>query len=356
MIETGQAALVAFLFTLILVPVFRKIASKTGLLDKPNLRKIHHEPTPLIGGLVVALAACISLLICPSFPTLLQSHAVVPGATIIILIIGILDDRLDVKPLYRLLVEMACAYALAASGVRITSFYGVLGLETLPEFWQYVLTIVVVSGVVNAFNLMDGIDGLAGGLALSGFLAFTALSFFLGLYPMAVLLSAMAGALIGFLKFNLSKKKIFLGDGGSLMLGFLLVGSGIYLLESAQKMQASTGPVAILVVIGIFLLPVLDSLRVYRGRIKNGKSPFLADRSHIHHLFLYLGFSHRKTSMAINLIHILILSVLLVFYSSMSITLLLLLTTGLFLGIASVLALNHQVMVWSNKIREMENK
>lgn len=350
------SGIVSLLFALLLIPLSRKMATKIGLMDRPNARKVHHNPTPLTGGIVIAVCTFLAMILHPSFPELIKEKSILLGASVVILVIGILDDKMDVKPMYRLLVQMACAYAVSSSGIRISSFYGVFGIEVLPVYAQFGLTILVITGVVNAFNLMDGIDGLASGLALTGFLAFAFLSLKLELVAFAALFFAISGALVGFLRFNLSTRKVFLGDGGSLMLGFLLVSAGIFLLEEAQKNKHLPGSMALMVVSGIFLLPVLDSLRVYRGRIKKGISPFRADRSHIHHLFLMLGLTHRKSAMAINLLNILILFTLLIFYSSFSVTLVLILAACLFLLVAGVLTLNSQVMTWSKKIREMEGE
>lgn len=349
-------ATLSLLFAFLLIPLSRKLANKIGLLDKPSGRKVHQKPTPLTGGIVIAISTFLALAIHPAFLAFVQENAVLLGATLVVLVMGILDDKMDVKPIYRLLVQIACAYAVASSGIRITGFYGVLGFGTLPLALQYGFTILVITGVVNAFNLMDGIDGLASGLALTGILVLTVLSWHLGKFGFTAFFIAMAGSLVGFLRHNLSNKKVFLGDGGSLMLGFLLVSSGIYLLEAAQLHHEFPGSLALLTVTGIFLLPVMDSLRVYRGRIKNGKSPFMADRSHIHHLFLRLGFTHKKSSMAINLLNLLILLILMVFYSAFSVTVVLIIAAILFLIVAGILTLNSQVMNWSARIREMEEE
>lgn len=354
LLDLSISAVIALIFTLVLIPISRRLATRIGLLDKPNARKVHHNPTPLTGGIVIAISTFLAILLLPGWMNFVREYGILLGSSLVILIIGILDDRLDVKPIYRLMVQMACAYAVASSGIRITSFYGVFGLETLPVFLQYAFTILVISGVVNAFNLMDGIDGLASGLALTGFVVFAILAWHLQLFAFAGLFACMGAALVGFLRHNLSKRKIFLGDGGSLMLGFLLVSSGIYLLEKAQDHPHFPGGLAVVVVIGIFLLPVLDSLRVYRGRIKNGVSPFHADKSHIHHLFLLLGLDHKKSSMAINLLNLLLLVVLLIFYSSFSVTVVLVLATLLFLSVAGILTLNSKVLTWSRRIRELE--
>ena len=270
------------------------------------------------------------------------------------LVVGMMDDRLDIRPIYRLALQFACAYAIAASGTRIESLYGLFGIGEIPEIAQYVLTMVVIVGVVNGFNLMDGVDGLAGGLALIGFLAFAVLAFLVHEYNLAMIFSALAGAILVFLRFNLSQSKIFMGDGGSLFLGFILVVSGIKLLALSQAGGADYALEVLLVVIGIFLVPVLDSIRVYAGRMRQGLSPFTADKSHLHHLFLLTGLSHKLTSLAIIAfsVALIALTIALVYYVPMTMALLLAWLT--FKLLAGLLNAYRRLTEWKLRLQEME--
>lgn len=271
--QFGPFAL-ALLLSLLLVPVFRKIAFRLGWTDAPNFRKVHSAPVPVIGGVAVVLSASLALLANTSLPGLLSQHGLMLGTSLLMLVVGVLDDRFGIPPLYRLLIQFACSFALTSTGLRIESLYGIFGIYELPIFFQYIFTMVLIAGVVNAFNLMDGLDGLAGGMALSGFGLMAFLAWKLGMGELLALYLAMAGALVGFLRYNLSAKKIFLGDGGSLFLGYLMVVSGLLMIREVRVHRQIPEPMALLLVIGLFLLPVFDSLRVYRGRIKSGKSPF----------------------------------------------------------------------------------
>lgn len=294
-----------FLFTLILtlaiIPLFRKFAFKINLLDKPNRRKVHQKSVPLVGGLVIALVAIFTFLIGNLDWTNLQEISILILGGIALLIVGVIDDKINIRAIYKLLLQVILAHFAFVNGISIASMQGILGVYDLSLPLQYVLTLLVIVGTINAFNLLDGIDGLAGGIAMISFLVFSYLAFVLGKTYLIVLYVALSGAILGFLKFNFDKKqKIFLGDAGSLFLGFILIISGIILLKSSQITAYNDTVLAIL--IAVFALPVLDSLRVYLERIQEGKSPFEADKRHLHHLILWIGLTHRKVTFCILLL------------------------------------------------------
>ncbi|MCG8310077.1 MAG: undecaprenyl/decaprenyl-phosphate alpha-N-acetylglucosaminyl 1-phosphate transferase [Cytophagales bacterium] len=295
-IITFALSLVMMLLT---VPKFKTFAVRIGLVDKPNHRKVHKNAVPLVGGLAIAFTASLALILNNTFLDNIRQNIYMISSALLLLLVGALDDRVQIKPLYRLTIQTACAYTLAATGSRITSLYGLFGIEEIPLIIQYILTVVVVVGVVNAFNLMDGIDGLAGSLALTGLFAFAILTYIHGERHQTMIFVALCGSIVGFLRFNLSKKKIFMGDGGSMFLGFILVASGIRIIEISQYNSTLDPAYTLLIVISVFLIPVLDSVRVYAGRIKQGKSPFMADKSHLHHLLLLIGLNHNYSVVAI---------------------------------------------------------
>ncbi|MFT4532813.1 MAG: UDP-GlcNAc:undecaprenyl-phosphate GlcNAc-1-phosphate transferase [Saprospiraceae bacterium] len=344
----------ALTLTLIFIPVLKKIAIRIGLVDKPNYRKIHTKPVPLVGGIAIVLSAMLALLISSTFISGVLEVAVTLGAGIVLMFTGLIDDRMDVNPIYRLIIQLGCAFAIASTGNRITSFYGIFGIHEISIIWQYFFTLIIVTGVVNAFNLMDGIDGLAGGFGIVGFSILSILSFILSDYVYLILFVALIGATLGFLRFNLSKDKIFLGDGGALFMGFVLVVSGINIIEKSNALVTSNQPMILIVVIGIFLLPVLDSLRVYFSRIMNGHSPFKADKNHIHHLILLLDISHKQTSSLILSLALLFLVLFFILINFFSITTVLVLGVLTFFWFAIVLNLNKKVQEWSVKIKNIE--
>ena len=353
-IELLFAGFTALIMAIILIPPLKKLAIILDLVDRPNIRKVHDKPIPLVGGIAIVLAATLTLLISTTFMSGVKEHLFLIGAGIILMVTGSIDDKMNINPFFRLAIQVGCAYAVASSGIKITSLYGVFGIYELPVIWQYILTIIIITGVVNAFNLMDGIDGLAGGLAIVGFSTLSILFYMLEKNELVVLFVAIIGAIIGFLRFNLSKNKVFLGDGGSLFLGFILVVSGINLIETTNILGKVNHTTALITVIGIFLLPVLDSLRVYRKRIKSGVSPFKADKSHLHHLFLLLGISHKLTTLFIIASSILLLLFSVILINYFSLTLVLIFGAIFFLWFTSILTINKNVKEWSSKIREME--
>jgi UDP-GlcNAc:undecaprenyl-phosphate GlcNAc-1-phosphate transferase len=203
--------------------------------------------------------------------------------------------------------------------------------------------------------LMDGIDGLAGIIFSIGFLILIALAAFMKNYEAVLFFIPFFGAIIAFLRFNLSTKKIFIGDAGTLFVGTLLIGSSIYMLNQSVGTTQSAHLVVIHLFIGFFSLPVLDSLRVYLGRMKKGQSAFKADKTHLHHLILLFNRSHKKTALIISFIILLFL--LTAFIGAYFITL----STYFFLilmgfsFLAYLLNLNQKVLYWQQKMHEIEN-
>jgi len=288
----------ALVLTLIFIPIIKIIAVKVKLVDKPNYRKVHSTPVPLVGGISITFSVILLLLISGDRLPFLMEYLPIITSGLVLLIVGVIDDKNDVSAKYKLAIQLLLSLLIAFSGIRISSLYGLFGIYEIAVWAQYVLTIIVITGVVNAFNLMDGVDGLVGGLSLLGFTMFLLASLFFDDYFLGKISVIFIGAIIGFLRFNLSKKKIFMGDAGSLFLGFILVTLGIKFMEeqgSAQNEYAY----GFLLLVSFFSIPVLDSLRVYLGRIKQGNSPFRADKSHLHHLLLTAGLTHKKVAVAV---------------------------------------------------------
>lgn len=349
---TGIAALV---FSLLLIPVLAKLSRKVGLVDKPGHRKIHANPVPLVGGLAIVISTAIALLFSKSGIQLLASQGVLISACLVLFIIGVWDDRNNLKPIYRLFIQCLCSLAVAASGIRLTSLYGMFGIEDLNIYMQYVLTVVIITGVTNAFNLMDGIDGLAGSLALINVIILAALSFILQQHTVFILLIAIAGALIGFLKNNINPAKIFMGDGGSLTLGFLMASVGILLIESTRTVHTININLVVVLVSTILTIPVFDSLRVYISRIQRGKSPFSADKTHLHHLFLIFGFKHKRAALYIIALEIVILVIAMLLGQFATVSMSIISVVGIFLIVCQLLLLNKGVDKWRKVIKEMES-
>jgi UDP-N-acetylmuramyl pentapeptide phosphotransferase/UDP-N-acetylglucosamine-1-phosphate transferase len=218
-----------------------------------------------------------------------------------------MDDLKDLSAKYKFVVQVALASIITLSGIRITSFEGLFGIYELSLSAQYTFTILTIVGITNAINLIDGIDGLAGGI---GFLSLVTLGIFLTLSgdnQTALIAFALAGGVFAFMYFNLNPAKIFMGDTGSLLLGFIIAVLCIRLMQFNLVAANPIIPHAPVFVFGIVFIPLFDTVRVFCLRIWKGKSPFTADKTHIHHLLTNQGFSHGFSSKLIYFLHAFVL-------------------------------------------------
>lgn len=292
----------AFVLTLIFIPPVIAMVKRFSLFDRPNARKEHTSPTPTFGGISIIAGTLVSLFLWFNF----TSHLSVITfflSIVVLLGVGIMDDLKDLPARYKLVIEVGLATLLATSGIRITSFGGLFGVYDLTLTAQYTLTVLAIVGITNAFNLIDGIDGLAGGL---GFMCLITLGIFLTLssdYNNALIAFALAGGLLAFLYFNLNPAKIFMGDTGSLVLGFVIAVLCVQLMKINAYTSKPIIPYINIFTLGIVIIPVFDTLRVFGTRIWNGKSPFSADKNHIHHLITNHGFSHAFAARVICIAH-----------------------------------------------------
>jgi UDP-GlcNAc:undecaprenyl-phosphate GlcNAc-1-phosphate transferase len=292
----------AFVLTLIFIPPVIFMVKRFKLFDRPNARKEHIVPTPTFGGISIFAGMMVSLLFWfkfynhPSIITFFLSMILLFG-------VGIMDDLKDLAARYKLVIEVGVATLLAVSGIRITSFGGLFGINELHIMAQYIITVVAIVGITNAFNLIDGIDGLAGGL---GFMSLVTLGIFLTISKdlnYAMIAFALAGALLGFLYFNFNPARIFMGDTGSLVLGFVIAVLCVQLMKISSIHPTPVVPNIYVFTLGIVMIPVFDTLRVFGTRIWKGRSPFSADKTHIHHLITNKGFTHAFAARVICVFH-----------------------------------------------------
>ncbi|MCC5927245.1 MAG: undecaprenyl/decaprenyl-phosphate alpha-N-acetylglucosaminyl 1-phosphate transferase [Bacteroidetes bacterium] len=346
---------ISLAIVLAITPFLRVLAFKLHLVDKPGTRKTHAGHIPLVGGLAISFATITTLLVSSPSWVALSSISFILIAAFVLLVIGVIDDKSDLRASLKLTIQLALAYYAFSNGIRIESFYGILGINEISLLLQYIITLIVITGVVNAFNLMDGIDGLAAGLAFVAFILFGWMAFITGQVILLYLFLALIGALIGFMRFNLSSKaKVFMGDAGSLFIGFIMVVSAISLTQAAQG--TPTIRFVLPVVVGVLSLPVLDSLRVYRRRAKNGFSPFRADRTHFHHLVLQLGIKNRTALSLILLVFATLITLSIAVGTLVSFTYMVLTIMIAFIAISWLLSLNSNVTYWKEKVLEMEKK
>jgi len=294
--------LTAFVVTLIVIPPIISLIKKYSLYDVPNARKEHTNPIPTMGGIAIVAGMMMAMFLW--FPFSNNMAQVSFFFSIMVLFgLGIMDDLKDLSAKYKFLVQISLAAIIALSGIRITSFDGLFGIDELPLAAQYTFTILTITGITNAFNLIDGIDGLAGGL---GFMSLITLGLFLsvsGDVNTALIAFALAGGLFAFLYFNFNPARIFMGDTGSLVLGFVIAVLSIRLMQINVMIPNPIVANAPVFVLGIVLIPVFDTIRVFAVRIWKGKSPFQADKTHIHHLLTNAGFSHGFSAKLICFLH-----------------------------------------------------
>lgn len=348
--------ILAVIVFFILVYPIRRLANKVALVDKPNHRKVHQNPIPLIGGITLFLSVCFTFLICIIFFDLqLQFVRDIFPASLILLILGVADDRFDIRAILKLAIQLLLAHIVYMQGIKIESFFGLFGIYEIAEWLKYLLTVFVIAGVMNAFNLMDGIDGLAGGMAILGFTAYAFLAYSINQYNFVFLFLIIIASLVSFLRFNLSKKKkIFMGDAGSLLLGFVLVVSAIKLIQLTQ----STDNIQLIAtgVIAVLIIPVFDSLRVYRKRLKSGKSPFSADKTHLHHLIIFTGLKHKNATLVIVLFMFIIISIGYISYEIIGINIAIIAMLFIFYLVTQLLQFNNSINFWKEKIKTIEFK
>ncbi len=344
----------SLVLAVVLIYLYRIAAKKVGLVDKPNARKIHTDLIPLVGGIGVFSAVVLTTTILdPKWVFIYDIRNMFLGASVM-LIMGVLDDRFDLKASLKLTIQLLLAHFVYYHGIAIDSLHGILGIYEIPVYVQHILTLVVITGVVNAFNLMDGIDGLAAGLSIVSFTALTLLAFYVGNHDLAIIFISFTGALAAFLWFNFNKsQKTFMGDAGSLVLGFILVSSSILLLKASDTPE-KVG-VIFPSLIGIMILPVADSLRVYIRRLRSGLSPFHADRTHIHHLVLQLGLKHKKASLLLVVMVLLIVSIGIYSHTTLGVTITMILLVRFFILITNLLQLNSDINFWKTKIKQLES-
>lgn len=296
----------AFVVTLLSIPPIIHLIRRFKLYDVPSDRKLHSAPIPTMGGIAIFAGMILSLVLW--FPFSTELAPVTFFFSILVLFgLGILDDLKDLSARYKFIIQFGLAALIAISGIRISSFESFLGIYELPMMAQYTFTIVAIVGITNAFNLIDGIDGLAGGL---GFMSLIMLGFFLtmsGDANTALIAFALAGGILAFLYFNFNPARIFMGDTGSLVLGFVIAVLGIRLLQVNNFVETPVIQNAPVFVLGIVMIPVFDTLRVFATRMWMGKSPFVADKTHIHHLLTNQGFSHGFAAKLICVLHGLVL-------------------------------------------------
>ncbi len=293
--------LTSFLLTFFAIPSIIHVAKVKHLMDDPGERRAHSESTPSLGGIGIFAGVLFAIILWTPFDHF-QGLQYILCAFIIIFLIGAKDDILPIEPYKKIVGEIIAALILIfKSNVKITSFYGLFGIQELPEWFAVLFSCFVILVIINAFNLIDGINGLTGAIGSLLCVCFGTWFFLVGRIELAIVGFALVGALMAFLKYNISPAKIFMGDTGSLLTGLICSILAIKFLEvhlsgPSTIYNFSSTPA---VVVGFLIIPLFDTIRVFIMRVIRGRSPFQPDRNHIHHLLIDYGLSHSKATLVL---------------------------------------------------------
>ena len=296
----------AFLLVYLAIPSIINIAKVKHLYDFPDHRKSHDEVVPTLGGVAIFAGVIFSIILWTPFDVFGDLQYIL-CSFIIIFLIGAKDDILPMSPYKKMLGQiLACFILVFKAQVRLTSLYGIFGVYAMPELASILLSMFTILVIINAFNLIDGINGLTGSLATLISITLGTWFFLVDRVDLSIIAFSLAGATIAFLRYNITPAKIFMGDTGSMLIGLISAILVIEFIEIHTEIQGS--PYAFksvpAVAIGILILPLFDTLRVFVVRILKGKSPLHADRSHIHHMLLDSGLNHMQATTVLLIVNL----------------------------------------------------
>jgi UDP-N-acetylmuramyl pentapeptide phosphotransferase/UDP-N-acetylglucosamine-1-phosphate transferase len=311
-------AISAFFIVLFGMPTVIKVAREKGLVDLPeDPRKIHTRAVPTVGGIMIFAALMVNIFFWLSVgpvpsPEMFKSGSALAACTVTIFFMGLKDDLIGLAPAKKLLVHLAVGFILIAlGGFRIETFGGLFGIEVLPESFSFVFSMFVYIVVVNALNLIDGVDGLVGGYSIIAMSAFGLWFVQTDQIPNAIIALTMAGSMLGFLVFNFAPARIFLGDSGSLIVGLVAFCLTTKVLNTPQELvpEAWSGLSKPVLAMAILAYPLVDTLRVFILRAARGISPFSPDRNHLHHRLMMRTRNHARTSIFVYVFSLSILAI-----------------------------------------------
>ncbi|MDY0933233.1 MraY family glycosyltransferase [Chryseobacterium sp. CFBP8996] len=356
-IKLGLGFLSSFLITFFSIPTIIKISKRKNLMDEPGVRSSHLRKIPNLGGIAMfySIGICTSIFAYEIF----DLYKFLFASLIILLYVGIMDDIVVMRAYKKLIAQIVVSiFIVIGSDVRIRSLFGIFGVYEIHYLVSVIFTIITFIILINAFNLIDGIDGLAGGYSLICSALFGISYYRLGEYnyPLVILSIVLIGSVMAFLYYNLSNlraTKIFMGDTGSMLLGFLLAFTCICFIDifidknmvSVPRYHLKSAPV---VAVAILILPIVDTLNVIMVRLWNKKSPFEADKNHIHHKLLKLDLTHRRASFYIICYY---LFIVMITYYLRHINVNLLLVIILFLGFLGAYIPDIIFLMRNNKLK-----
>ncbi|MCX4261878.1 MAG: MraY family glycosyltransferase [Alistipes sp.] len=300
-------------------PRLVRIAAMKMIVDNPDARKLQKEPIPILGGVAVMFGAVLGISCTAVFPETVFNDTIVLiiAVMMVMLYTGTMDDIFELTPRLRFLIEIMSVCALIfVGGFRLDDLHGLWGVSVLPDWVAVPLTVFACVGIINAMNLIDGVDGLSSGFCITACAIFSAVFFKAGDMMMFILSMALIGALIPFFMHNVfgERSKMFIGDGGTLVMGAVMSIFVVRVLGVGSPVaqfwdQSHAGMSAVAFTLAVLCVPVFDTLRVMVTRMLQGRSPFHPDKTHLHHMFIDLGFSHVGTTFSIILLNLTVVAV-----------------------------------------------
>lgn len=336
----------SLIIAIVAIPTIIRISYLKHLYDVPDDRKSHGKIIPTLGGLALFAGFTISLSVFAPSDVDFSAYQYLLGALFIIFFIGLQDDILIISPLKKLVGQfVAACLVVLMGGVKLTTMGGLFGIYEIADSYSIILTIFTLLVVMNGFNLIDGINWLSSGVGVIVSLAFGVFFLINGHEEYAIISSSLIGGLLGFMWFNRTPAKIFMGDTGSLILGLINGVLAIHFIEinsTATELSFQSGPI---VAFGIMIVPLFDTLRVFLWRMLRGKSPLNPDRNHIHHRLLEMGFTHLKSSAIIMFTNVLFIALMYALHDKMDALVLL----GIMLAIAASLSYFPSIIIRKRK-------
>ncbi|MEO8711186.1 MAG: MraY family glycosyltransferase [Parafilimonas sp.] len=300
MIQVAAGIIIAFLITFFLLPLIIRIAHDNKLYDLPDERKTHNHDVSSLGGIAIFTGLILSQLLVSDFNNYNSELQYFIAAFFIIFILGLIDDIFCLKAWKKILGQLLVTAMLTLKGnLLITNLHGFVGIHALTHIESIYVSFFTIILLINSFNLIDGVDGLAGSIGLVTCMLFGIFFFINDVMPYAVLAFSIFGALLAFLMYNFPPAKIFMGDSGSTLIGLMCAILAIKFIEDpsiqSNFMDHSTPAIAF----GFLLIPLMDVLRVFALRIYKKQSPLMPDRNHLHHLLQNKGLSHTEVTITL---------------------------------------------------------
>ncbi|SMD35416.1 UDP-N-acetylmuramyl pentapeptide phosphotransferase/UDP-N-acetylglucosamine-1-phosphate transferase [Reichenbachiella faecimaris] len=327
MIESILIFFWALLISMFSIPTIISVAHSKRILDEPDFRKFHDINTPRLGGLAIFAGFMTGVAIFGQMSLGIQQLL---AGSLIIFFVGVKDDINGVSVFKKFFVQvLAAGIVLFYADIRISSFQGFLGIYDLDVGMSYAFSFLVILCITNAVNLIDGVDGLAGSIVVVICTTFGTFFYLYGEASYAYVCFALTGAMVGFLRYNLLNARVFMGDTGALVSGFIISILAIHFIEMDKVASAPA------LAISILFIPIFDTIRVFTIRVYRGVSPFMPDRNHVHHYLCDLGLTHLQVVVTLSVVNIAVISFA-IFFAHLGNSILLVII-GLFAVMSSVL-------------------